>query len=327
MGLNKNMYNPKWIILLVVSSLWWTACTTEPSGYRSQMIQLPTDLPVTDICFHKGDTGWLSVGTLFTDGALFESTNRGNSWRLLQSTAVGVNSIDNSNNQLSYSQSGNTLQRSADGGNTFVGHIALAWWKWTEHIKLPNGTAILVGGENFGRGFVHQHQLGQVPLVLTDTFEHELKDIAYTPNGKLYLVGYGLIAQSNDEGNTWEASSVVGDFFVAVDFPTNTVGYVLGKYGTVYKTINAGGDWSAVRTGNSLFADAKDQFTDMAFWNNEEGLLIGTQNNVWRTRDGGKNWKKLTDLTGWANFESITIDYPQAYLGGQDGKLLVIDLE
>lgn len=315
------------IFYLLIGCLLWSGCTTEESGYLSQMVELPTNLTVTDICFVTKDTGFLSTGTLFTTGEIFKTTNGGKSWSMLQTRPVGVNSLDYSNGQLSYVQSGNLLERSNDWGRTWQGNIALAWWQWNNHIKLANGDAILIGGENFGRGFIHRHRLGQNQLVLTDTFEHELKDIVYTAADRIYVVGYGLVAESTNEGQTWQSKNVVGDFFVAVDFPSSQIGYVLGQYGSIYKTSNAGDTWSSIRAGNALFANANQKYTDLAFRDDQQGLMIGTNNQVFQTKNGGKAWKKITDLDGWANFECITIANNRAYLGAKDGKLLIIELE
>lgn len=315
------------LLYLLTICIVWSSCTTEESGYISQMIKLPTDLPVTDICFITKDTGFLSTGSLFTSGEIYQTTNGGKTWNIHKKRPVGVNSLDYSNGQLSYVQSGNLLERSNDQGNTWQGSIALAWWQWNNHIKLPNGDAILVGGENFGRGFMHRHSLGQNQLTLTDTFDHELKDIVYTADRRLYVVGYGLVTQSTDQGQTWQSKNVVGDFFVAVDFPSSQKGYILGQYGSVYKTTNAGDNWSSIRAGNSLFANASQKFTDLAFWGEERGFMVGSNNQVWQTKDGGGAWKQITDLGGWADFECVTVTNNQAYIGARDGKVLIIDLE
>jgi len=311
--------------LIFLPLIWGLfACQKTESGYTSTQIQLPTDLDLTDVLFVNADTGYVTSGGIFGKGAFLWTYDGGNSWDSLQ-VGRGINSLDYQNGEISYSVSGQIFRRSYDGENWSTYNNG-GWWSWHRHVKLYDGRALLVGGFNFREGFIHQQE-PNVGFSLKDTFEHELRDIEYTPNRSLYAVGYGLIMKSIDEGASWDVSNVTGDFFRGVDFPSNNIGYVVGEYGSVYKTTDVGTQWKQVRTGNSLFASPNKRFMDIAFWTDEVGFIVGTNNMVWRTTNGGKTWKKLTDLEGWGDYRTIRIFADKAYVAADKGKLLIIDLE
>lgn len=298
----------------------------QASGYVSELLELPTEHAIRSVGVQPNGAIRASGGTIFGSGIVLERLPNATTWDTLAVPNQGVPSLDYRNGEFSFVQAGNTLYREQTPQN-YQSYLALGWWNWQQHIQLDNGTILLVGGENFGRGFIHIQQVGQSDLTLVDTFEHELRDIAYTSQQEIYVVGYGLVMQSSDGGYTWQHRNVTGDFFVGVDFPTAEVGYVLGEYGSVHKTTDAGTTWKQVRLGNSLFANGKVRFKDLAFWDENQGLLVATNNRIWRTQDGGKTWHQLNDLEVGADFESITIHDERAYLGATQGRILQIDLE
>jgi photosystem II stability/assembly factor-like uncharacterized protein len=65
---------------------------------------------------------------------------------------------------------------------------------------------------------------------------------------------------------------------------------------------------------------------DIAFVDDNLGFLVGTDNMVWQTTNGGKAWKEIKDLDGWGNFSAIRIQKNKAYITADKGQLLIIDL-
>jgi len=120
---------------------------------------------------------------------------------------------------------------------------------------------------------------------------------------------------------------VTGDFFRGIDFVDDYIGYVVGEHGSVYKTENGGNSWQSYRIGNSIFTDQTKLFRGIAFLDASTGFLVGTNNLIFRTTNGGKIWKKISNFDGYTNFNAIRIQYGKAYVTGEKGKLLRIDLE
>ncbi|MCH2022151.1 MAG: YCF48-related protein [Saprospiraceae bacterium] len=290
------------------------------------MHQLPTELDLTDVCFVNNDTGFVSAGGLFTNGIVLRTNNGGVSWDTVMLNNQGVNSISYRNQFLTISESGSKLHTSSDLTNWSLNYVNQGWWGWHNHVRLNDNRVYLVGGENFGRGTIHVKDPNHNYTILKDTFEHELRDIELTSERTLFAVGYGLIMKSTDEGNSWIISNIQGDFFRGVDFPSSNTGYVVGEYGSVYKTTNRGNSWSQCRAGNSIFADQSKLLRDIAFLDENKGFIVGTGNQVFKTEDGGKTWMEVLNLDGYADFYSLSIYNNKAYLAGNKGQLLVLDL-
>ena len=289
------------------------------------MHQLPTDLDLRAACFVNADTGFVGAGGLFTTGLLLRTNDGGATWDTVMQNNTGINSISYTNGILSVSESGNKFHSSTDFVN-WTTSTALGWSNWHKHVRLADNRVVFVGGENFGSGFLHSKNPNQNFLSLKNTFHHELRDIEVTPDRTLHLVGYGVVMKSTDEGQSWIVSNAQGDFFRGVDFPTSNMGYVVGEYGSVYKTTNRGDSWTELRAANSVFADQSKLIRDIAFVDENTGFFVGTSNLVFRTTNGGKIWKQIVNLDGYANFSSITIANNKAYLTGNNGQLLIIDL-
>jgi len=302
-------------------------CDSEDVSYTSRMHNLPTDLDLSDVYFVNQDIGYVSAGGIFTAGLIFGTEDGGETWDTIDVYGTGVNSLSYRNGIFTASICGQRMYSSTDFTNWSFTNAYLGWWNWQKHTRLADNRVLLVGGENFGRGFIHLHIPNQAGVLLKDTFDHELTDIITTPNRTIHAVGYGLIMKSTDEGNSWIPSSITGDFFKGVDFVDDNTGYVVGEYGSVYKTENGGNSWQSCRAGNSVFTDQTKLFRDIAFLDASTGFLVGTNNMIYRTTNGGKVWKRINNLDGYADFNAIRIQEGKAYVTGQEGNLLIIDLE
>lgn len=310
---------------LFVLCLCWSACSKDKRDYQAQVRQLPTELCLTDVLFTSEDTGFVSAGNLFSGGLVCMTTDAGLHWDTLIQTGQGCNSISYHNQRLGISECGNKFHYS-DNLVDWSYYSTTGWWRWHRHTWLPNDQLILVGGGNFGDGHIHQKDPSNNKLVRSDSIQFELMDIEYCSNGTLITVGYGLILTSVDAGLSWQISPVEGDFFRGVDFPTNQTGYVVGSYGSVFKSTNNGQDWQKIRAANSVFSNQSTLLRDVAFMNEQSGLIVGRDNTVLRTDNGGKTWQKVENLSDPVDINRITIAHNKAYLAGDYGKLLILNL-
>lgn len=318
--------NRKALCFLLLLFLW-TSCAQEELPYPITKQQLPTTLALTDVYFLDKQQGFASVGNIFTSGLVFQTTNSGQTWTVLDSFNQGVHSLSYDGQNLLIGETGQLLhQWNPSTGNKNSKRLGAGWWSWHSQVSLANGNILLVGGENFGRGFIHTYSPSRNTFTLTDTFNHELRDIVQTSNGTIHVVGYGLVMRSTNNGKDWQISNLQGDFFRGVDFPSDDVGYVVGEYGAVYKTTNGGASWFNCRIGNSLFANPNKLLRDIAFLDENTGFLVGTGSIAFRTTDGGKTWKKASNLDFKTNYQHIKIHEGVAYLLGHYGELFRMEL-
>lgn len=303
--------------------LLWSACAKEALNYTIWTVDLPTELPLTDVHFTSPDSGYASAGTLFTQGVVLRTVDGGKTWTVLKRYNTGVYNLTDDNGYLMVGENGQNLYK-IPLNNIFTAqpnqYATNSWWRWHDLVRLPNGGALLMGGENFGRGYIHRFKNGV--LALQDTFVHELQGGVLGSDGTLHAVGYGTIMRSTDEGHTWTVSPVQGDFFRGIAFPTDQTGYVVGEYGSVYKTTDGGLNWRQCRAGNSIFANSETLLRDLAFVDENEGFLVGTGGIVFWTTDGGQQWKQVSNLPDAVDYTGITIAYKHAYLYTKQGTIV-----
>jgi len=135
----------------------------------------------------------------------------------------------------------------------------------------------------------------------------------------VHIVGYGYVAKSTDSGLTWQPNSIQGDFFYALYFYNQDVGYAVGRSGTIIKTTNGGEDWLKIRNGNSLFV-SNEKFRDVWFKNEDEGYIVGDSGLFWYTNDGGDSWK-VVENTPDVTFNRIFYQNGVGYIAGEEGKI------
>jgi photosystem II stability/assembly factor-like uncharacterized protein len=80
----------------------------------------------------------------------------------------------------------------------------------------------------------------------------------------------------------------------AVRFVTPTTGWIIGEFGNIYKTTNAGKNWQPQQStliGQGI-TDSLDipTFFGAAFLDENNGVATGLDTKIARTRDGGQKW-------------------------------------
>ncbi len=126
--------------------------------------------------------------------------------------------------------------------------------------------------------------------------------------GGSYYLGDGLF-KSTDNGLTWlpiastaggipnglSASGFQLDWNVANDIsaPDSVEEIYLATYGFVYRSINGGTTWTAIRSGDSYFTDVAVTTTGVVYATLSDD---GTQKGIWRSANGTA-FTKITPLT------------------------------
>jgi hypothetical protein len=198
---------------------------------------------------------------------------------------------------------------------------------------------------------IHAHEWGYVNT-LTDEW---LRKICMQGLDTVYIVGEnGLIAQSTDQGETWNKQYFpIGVTLNDIIFTDHYTGFAVGEQGTILKTNNAGDNWTQVilnvtsninaiaATGpnniwavgdNSLILHSIDsgdtwqqlnilsennrQLSDIEFRDNL-GYFTGNYATVYKTEDYGNNWNKQTlkeSFNTVDEFRSINITEGKTYI-------------
>lgn len=176
---------------------------------------------------------------------------------------------------------------------------------------------------------------------------------------RLVAVGQrGHIVYSDDNGATWKQASVpVSSDLTAVSFVGSKKGWAVGHDGVILTTDDGGEKWTLQLDGrrandialayveqkaqaNPTSADLKalvdeakrnkelgadKPFLDVWFADANNGYVVGAYNLIFRTKDGGKTWEPLIDLTENPKFLNLYAIRPAEgtlYIAGEGGLVL-----
>jgi photosystem II stability/assembly factor-like uncharacterized protein len=103
-----------------------------------------------------------------------------------------------------------------------------------------------------------------------------------------------------------------------IQFLNDSVGYVCGDVGLMYKTTDGGETWTEQETGTT------ESLQDLKFINEEVGFACGFEATVIYTLDGGENWMPMTS-DDTEHFRSIDVNSQRGFISTQRSKILALD--
>ena len=287
-------------------------------------IQLPVNQDINKIYFENDSTIWVATGTRFGDGAVFLSTDKGLNWNQVLSLSQEIKDLHIKNAVLYVFPIGNSVYVSNDRGQNWQNLFMPGWEFFAAGTVNSENSILLVGGEGFGRGIMHELNTAYNPsLIYVDTISHELCDIEIIKDSTLVTVGYGVVLLSPDNGKTWIPNNVRGDFFRAVSFPDSQNGYVAGDFGTILKSTNSGQSWSTVKSGSTFFNE-DERFNSIHFYDVDHGAIAGRKGLLWITQNAAKAWVPVNNLPEM-NYSSVIVNENNIYIGAESGKILVVE--
>ena len=111
---------------------------------------------------------------------------------------------------------------------------------------------------------------------------------------KIVLVLFAaLFLTWNGNAQLWyEVSVPTGYNLNAIDFPSNTVGYIVGDSTTILKTTDGGITWQEVNHSGLFNSNFSHEIVDIDFVDEVTGFIAILNDNegVYKTSDGGLTW-------------------------------------
>lgn len=187
-----------------------------------------------------------------------------------------------------------------DGGKTFTrgdtkttrGLLAVACF--------PDRTVIAVGQLGLA---IRSRDGGNTWETLQTGTTRSLLGVAFASRDVGVAVGdYGTLIRTEDGGTTWQGVRLPEEVFLPddvaevvdpgdvllydIDFPAADRGWIVGEFGTIFTTFDAGRTWVSQRSPvqSTLFGV---DFTDA-----QNGWTVGLESVMLRTTDGGATWKR-----------------------------------
>jgi photosystem II stability/assembly factor-like uncharacterized protein len=205
---------------------------------------LPTAEPLSDVyCLPNSSTAW-AVGSA---GCILKTVDGGNSWTNLNSgTTEDLTSVRFLDFNTGWVVGSNgTILKTINGGNT-----------WSAQ---TSGTTMSL-----------------------EVVQFVDKNIGWAL-GSDWKTNTSIFLKTLNGGNTWAIQSSTDVELTDLFFINSSLGWACGKYGTIYKTIDGGINWS-----KQLF-DTTSWLNCIYFVNSSVGWALG-ENIMAKTIDGGNTW-------------------------------------
>lgn len=296
-----------------------SACALKPD-YENVVSE--TDNRLHCIYFLNDSVGLIAGGVRYSADKLMRTHDAGKTWDTLDA-GVGkiLTDIAFANDSVGFvcGLDGHII-KTTDAGKTWEQHQIE--WEILHGIKVVNDSVVIaVGGSAYRKGIImRSNDLGQT-WKRVDTFGVELRDVAFIDEKNGFACGYGAILKTSDAGLTWSFTDEKDEFFSSICFPSKSIGYVVGRTGTILKTEDGGTSWKRLRNGNNPL-QTRFFFNDVKFLTTDLGYIVGDNGVVWKTTDGGKNWKSFQKEDKTNYFEIFLFQEGQGWIVGDKGKIL-----
>jgi photosystem II stability/assembly factor-like uncharacterized protein len=111
-----------------------------------------------------------------------------------------------------------------------------------------------------------------------------------------YLIIMSLLFQQSaltQEGWFWQNPMPQGNHLNSIKFISDEIGWAVGDYGTIIRTMDGGATWI------QQFSGTTENLKDVYFITSSTGIIVGTYGLILRTSDGGTTWtsKSLPSIT------------------------------
>ena len=185
-------------------------------------------------------------------------------------------------------------------------------------------SAYLVGGQNFNGGTIIKTTDGGISWQY-ELYKSAIEGVYFFNESAGVIGGYGSMRRTIDSGQYYELLDIKNDYFNAISFLDNTIGFSVGYNGGIYKTADAGATWIKVEPFNKVF-QKRTHFNDILFINNSTGFIAANKGIVLKTTDGGDTWQEVSVDTD-ENFLSVSKDdFGRVHFSTSNGKIYTITL-
>lgn len=290
-----------------------------------------TEIPITQaselycVYFTSADTGYvLGYKETGTPGgsAFMKTTDAGSTW------TVSYTNLNQQYYSMYFTSANTGFITGGDvfDNNGYIRKTTNAGGTWTLLTTITNVTFTSVYFSSSTTGYVAGYKYGTNTIYKTTNggsswtaLNQGVKDyfaIWFTSLNEGIAVGRGVSRTVNAGTNWSEITYNAWEYNNSVSFANDTIGYVVGNGGILYKTTDGGQNWISKPSGTT------NKLNAVLFLNPDTGFYAGASNTLCKTVDGGDNWTVLT--TGvTVNLNVIFfLNNDTGYVGGDDGKIL-----
>ncbi len=295
-------------------------CRKDEIMVAYESINIPNNGSISSISNVKDSVLIAVGGNTWENGFITESVDNGTTWKTTFNAPKQLFSIITADDKI--------ITTGIDGWIFQKKINTKEWqttrtdvWKILKSIVAKNDTIFAVGGASFGFGLIAGFDKNNKTMLL-DTFKNELVCIKYNAD-HFYSCGYGIVLQSNKDGNSWKQLPIKGDFFKSMDFEGN-IGMMIGASGTILKSDDNGNNWSKLDASTDLsFSD--QSMNQIRYIDKNTLYIVGNQGLVWKSTTNGKDWKVIVGLPKYDYTDFCKIGN-KIFITSNQGKLIAINL-
>lgn len=264
-------------------------------GGYSWKIQTLTSVTLECLCFTDANTGWIVGSNAFGSDVVMKTTDGGQSWNPQD---IGMSVPD-------------------------LRGIA----------ALNSNVVIIVGKNAILKGLILRTTDGGATWNnILNAGAYPLYAVTFTDANNVVAVGWGTMMRSTDGGSSWTKTfSSTSDIYMSIKFANQNQGFAVGSagpsVGVVYSTSDGGSTWAqlfrgggaelysiaspsssilytsgayghimkSTNSGNSWVNQIQYAATSLSFISPDIGMVVGGNNLILRTTDGGATWRANGD--------------------------------
>lgn len=301
------------------------SCKKETIEVEWEELNSNTSTNLTAVHFTDENIGHAVGGNTWYFGSYLQTIDGGNTWNVSDISNKQLFGLDFNENGFGFTVGidGYLFSNSNPLINDWVFH-RMPRYDFLHDVSFNSrNEGVLVGGVAFANGAIMVVD-SNFSVSHIDTFPNQLNAVSYSDDNTIHIGGYGIVLRSTDGGESWEESSISGDFYQAIDFPTPTTGFMVGYNGTILKTTDNGVSWKYLRDGDELSV-SDEPFLNVHFIDEQEGYIVGEKGLCWKTSDGGDHWEIFGGLPKF-DYHDIAVVGNTGYIVGTDGRILKLNL-
>jgi len=154
---------------------------------------------------------------------------------------------------------------------------------------------------------------GKKPAICHYSYNFPLANILKQRNDmrKLTLLISGLLLGGVINAQNWELiNSNTNKNLNSVHFPTASIGYIAGDYGTILKTTDGGNNWNSLTTGIDKTLET------IFFIDSQTGIAVGDYSKIIKTTNGGQTWSEKMSGSSYDFYSVYFLNSQTGFVAG-----------
>jgi photosystem II stability/assembly factor-like uncharacterized protein len=297
------------------------SCKKEETSLPSfKEITTPSTHDIASIWFTDSLQGFICGGSAWSHGFIASTKDGGNTWNTDTIVPNKLECIQFDTTKQGYvcGMDGLLMYRSPNQARWETFRNDFCWYR---ACYFPNPSyGVVVAGEGWKGGILRQYNPQFWNQDTTINYTNELDAVCFSDENTAHAAGMGQILRSTDKGKNWQRLPPTDDQFLAIHFPTSTIGYIIGLNGSLLKTTDNGSNWQFLESKKGAWGK-KYQLRSVWFSSAQIGYIVGDKGLFWKTIDGGSTWLQIENTPNDVDFTDIFMVKNQGWIGAKNGRM------